>query len=306
MVYALVGFGIVTALWIWRLQLRVCIRAVFREAKLPLSLEIFDEISRKTPNLCQLSPAGSAHIEDLHAAGGIPAVMAELLAGDLVHGTALSVTGKTVGENLLEIQAKIHDPEVIHPLSEPYSEEGGIAILKGSLAPEGAVVKQFAVLPSMMTRTVTARVFDSEEDAVEAILGGKIRPGDGIIVRYEGPKGGPGMREMLTPTSAIAGMGLDSEVALITDGRFSGGSRGAAIGHVSPEAAEKGPIGVVQDGDKILIDIPGRKLDLLVDNNELAKRLMDFTPKTKELSSPFLRRYAREVTSAATGAVYKD
>lgn len=280
--------------------------AIFREAKLPLSLEIFDEISRKTPNLCKLSPAGSAHIEDLHAAGGIPAVMAELLAGDLIHGTAMSVTGKTVGENLLELQARIHDPEVIHPLSEPYSEEGGIAILKGSLAPEGAVVKQFAVLPSMMTRTVTARVFDSEEEAVEAILGGKIRPGDGIIVRYEGPRGGPGMREMLTPTSAIAGMGLDGEVALITDGRFSGGSRGAAIGHVSPEAAEKGPIGVVQDGDKILIDIPGRKLDLLVDNAELAKRLMDFTPKSRELTSSFLRRYAREVTSASSGAVYQD
>jgi dihydroxy-acid dehydratase len=277
--------------------------AIFREAGLDLSLEIFDRISRKTPNLCKLSPAAAPHIEDLHDAGGIPAVMAELLSGGLIDGTPLTVTGKSVTENLRDLRAKNCHPEIIRPLNNPHSAEGGSAILKGSLAPEGAVVKLFAVLPSMMTRTVTAKVFDSEEDAVAAILGGKIKAGDGIIVRYEGPRGGPGMREMLTPTSAIAGMGLDGDVALITDGRFSGGSRGAAIGHVSPEAADHGVIGVVRDGDRILIDIPARKLDLLVDEAELRQRLANFTPKRRELSSPLLRRYAAQVSSASTGAV---
>ena len=279
--------------------------AIFREAGLPLSLEIFDEISRKTPNLCKLSPAGKYHIEDLHAAGGIPAVMAELLAGGLIHGDALSVTGHTVAENLTLLKARNTDPDVIRPLANPHSKEGGIAILKGSLAPEGAVVKQFAVLPSMMTRTVTARVYNSEDEAVTAILGGKIKAGDAVVVRYEGPRGGPGMREMLTPTSAIAGMGLDGDVALITDGRFSGGSRGAAIGHVSPEAADGGTIGIVEEGDQILIDIPNRKLDLLVDEAEIARRKQNFKPIEKEIKSPFLRRYARQVSSASTGAVYK-
>lgn len=280
--------------------------AIFREAGLPLSLEIFDAVSRKTPNLCKLSPAGRPHIEDLHTAGGIPAVMAELLGGGLIDASPLTVTGKSVAENLKDLNARNLNPDVIRPLGNPWSAEGGIAILKGSLAPEGAVVKQFAVLPSMMTRTVTARVYDSEEDAVTAILGGAIKPGDCVVVRYEGPRGGPGMREMLTPTSAIAGMGLDADVALITDGRFSGGSRGAAIGHVSPEAADGGVIGVVRDGDRILIDIPNRTLDLLVDEKELAARLKAFTPGQKESASPFLRRYARQVTSASTGAVYKD
>lgn len=280
--------------------------AIFREAKLPLSLEIFDEISRKTPNLCKLSPAGAPHIEDLHTAGGIPAVMAVLLEGGFVSGEALSVTGRTVAENLTALKARNRNPGVIRPLDNPHSTEGGIAILKGSLAPEGAVVKQFAVLPSMMTRTVTAKVYNSEEEAVTAILGGKIKAGDAVIVRYEGPRGGPGMREMLTPTSAIAGMGLDGDVALITDGRFSGGSRGAAIGHVSPEAADGGPIGVVQDGDQILIDIPGRKLEILIDDKVLQERLKNFKPTLRDLSSPFLRRYARQVSSASTGAVYND
>ena len=279
--------------------------AIFREAGLELSLDVFDEVSRKTPNLCKLSPAGKYHIEDLHEAGGIPAVMAELLSAGLVHGDAGTVTGKSVAENIKELAAVNRNPEVIRPLSNPHSAEGGIAILKGSLAPEGAVVKQFAVLPSMMTRTVTAKVYNSEEEAVAAILDGKIQAGDAVVVRYEGPRGGPGMREMLTPTSAIAGMGLDGDVALITDGRFSGGSRGAAIGHVSPEAADGGVIGIVRDGDRILIDIPGRKLDLLVDEAEVKKRLAGFTPVEKELASPFLRRYARQVTSASTGAVYK-
>ncbi|MDL2267730.1 dihydroxy-acid dehydratase [Desulfovibrio sp. OttesenSCG-928-G15] len=280
--------------------------AIFREAGLELSLEIFDEISRKTPNLCKLSPAAAPHIEDLHEAGGIPGVMRVLLDGGLLHGEAMTVTGKTVAENLRDSRAENRNPEVIRPLDNPHSKEGGIAILKGSLAPEGAVVKQFAVLPSMMQREVTARVFDSEEDAVSAILGGKIVAGDAVIVRYEGPRGGPGMREMLTPTSAIAGMGLDADVALVTDGRFSGGSRGAAIGHVSPEAADGGPIGIVQDGDRIGIDIPNRKLDLLLDAQEIASRLRGFTPKQKDLASPFLRRYAKQVTSASTGAVYKE
>mgnify|MGYP003590826552 CR=1 FL=1 len=280
--------------------------AIFREAGLPLSLDIFDQVSRKTPNLCKLSPAGKDHIENLHAAGGIPAVMAELLSGGLISSEALTVTGKTVADNLKDGRAEVLNHLIIRPLGDPHSVEGGIAILKGSLAPEGAVVKQFAVLPSMMTRTVTAKVYDSEEEAVAAILGGKIKAGDAVIVRYEGPRGGPGMREMLTPTSAIAGMGLDGDVALITDGRFSGGSRGAAIGHVSPEAADGGPIGVVKDGDKILIDIPGRKLDLLVDKAELDKRLAAFTPKQKTIDSPLLRRYSRQVTSASTGAVYKE
>jgi dihydroxy-acid dehydratase len=280
--------------------------AVFREAGLSLPLNIFDTISRKTPNLCKLSPAGKDHIEDLHAAGGIPAVMAELLAGGLINGKARTVTGKSVAENLKSLKARNLNPQIIRPLTNPHSVEGGIAILKGSLAPQGAVVKQFAVLPSMMTRTVSARVYDSEEDAVAAILAGKIQAGDAVIVRYEGPRGGPGMREMLTPTAAIAGMGLDGDVALITDGRFSGGSRGAAIGHVSPEAADGGPIGVVREGDKILIDIPGRKLELLLDKAELKQRLADFTPLSRSIDSPLLRRYSRQVTSASSGAVYKE
>ncbi|MDL2316946.1 dihydroxy-acid dehydratase, partial [Desulfovibrio sp. OttesenSCG-928-A18] len=280
--------------------------AIFREAQLPLTLDIFDEISRKTPNLCKLSPAGPYHIEDLHEAGGIPAVMAELLAGGLIDGQALSVTGKSVAENLARLKAANRNPEVIRPLDRPHTAEGGIAILRGNLAPDGAVVKQFAVLPSMMTRTVSAKVYDSEEEAVSAILDGKIRAGDCVVVRYEGPRGGPGMREMLTPTSAIAGMGLDGDVALITDGRFSGGSRGAAIGHISPEAAEGGLIGLVRDGDRILIDIPGRKLELLVDAAELDARLKDFVPRSRPLASSFLRRYARQVSSASTGAVYTE
>ena len=280
--------------------------AIFREAGLDLSLSIFDKVSRSTPNLCKLSPAGAPHIEDLHLAGGIPAVMAELFSGGLISGTPLTVTGQNVAANLEQLKAKVLNHDVIRPLNNPHSVEGGIAILYGSLAPEGAVVKQFAVLPSMMTREVVARCFNSEEDAVQAILGGAIKAGDCVVVRYEGPRGGPGMREMLTPTSAIAGMGLDGDVALITDGRFSGGSRGAAIGHVSPEAADGGVIGVVQDGDRILIDIPARKLELLVDKAELAKRMAAFTPLCKEQSSPLLRRYAAQVSSASTGAVYKD
>ncbi|WCB46742.1 dihydroxy-acid dehydratase [Nitratidesulfovibrio vulgaris] len=276
--------------------------AVFAEAGLDLTLDIFDKVSRKTPNLCKLSPAGHHHIQDLHAAGGIPAVMAELDSIGLIDRSAMTVTGRTVGENLDALGAKVRDADVIRSVDTPYSPQGGIAILKGSLAPGGAVVKQSAVAPEMMVREAVARVFDSEEAACEAIMGGRIKAGDAIVIRYEGPKGGPGMREMLTPTSAIAGMGLGADVALITDGRFSGGTRGAAIGHVSPEAAEGGPIGLVQEGDRIRIDIPARALDLLVDEDELARRRAAFVPVEKEITSPLLRRYARMVSSAATGA----
>lgn len=279
--------------------------AIFAEAGLDLTLDIFDNVSRRTPNLCKLSPAGHHHIQDLHEAGGIPAVMAELQKVGLVDGSVMTVTGKSVDENLAELQAGIRNKDVIRPVDAPYSAQGGIAILKGSLAPEGAVVKQSAVAPEMMVREATARVFESEEEACEAILGGRIQVGDAIVIRYEGPCGGPGMREMLTPTSAIAGMGLGADVALITDGRFSGGTRGAAIGHVSPEAAEGGVIGLVQEGDRIKIDIPNRVLDLLVDEEELARRRASFVPLIKEVTSPLLRRYARQVRSAASGARYR-
>ena len=278
--------------------------AVFGEAELSLSLDIFDDISRKTPNICKLSPAGTQHIEDLHRAGGIPAVMGALLDKGLVHGEALTVTGKTVAENIKELKAHIIDPDVIR-IDKPYAKEGGIAILRGNLAPDGAVVKQSAVAPEMMVRDVTARVFNSEEEGVEAILGGKIKKGDVVVIRYEGPRGGPGMREMLTPTSAIVGMGLGADVALITDGRFSGGSRGAAIGHVSPEAADGGLIGLVQDGDTIHIDIPGRKLELVVPEAEIEERRKHFVPVEKDVKSTFLRRYAKLVTSASTGGAYR-
>ena len=280
--------------------------AVFREAGLPLTLSIFDQVSRRTPNLCKLSPAGSHHIEDLHRAGGIPAVMSELAGKGLLNLDVLTVTGSTLGENLQALDARVLDPEVIHPANAPYSAEGGIAILYGSLAPGGAVVKQSAVDPEMMQREGTAKVFDTEEAAAASILGGGIAAGDVVVIRYEGPRGGPGMREMLSPTSAITGMGLGKDVALITDGRFSGGTRGAAIGHVSPEAADGGPIALVQDGDRIRIDIPGRKVDLLVDAPELARRAQTLKRPEKRVTSPLLRRYSRLVSSAAQGAVYKD
>ncbi|GFM34806.1 dihydroxy-acid dehydratase [Desulfovibrio subterraneus] len=279
--------------------------AVFREAGLDIDLDMFNEVSRRTPNLCKLSPAGDQHIQDLHRAGGIPAVMAELRKKDRINLDVMTVTGKTVGENLSDLKAANLDPTVIKPIEAPYSQEGGIAILRGSLAPDGAVVKQSAVAPEMMVRTATARVFESEESAFEAIMGQKINKGDAIIIRYEGPKGGPGMREMLSPTAAIAGIGLGADVALITDGRFSGGTRGAAIGHVSPEAADGGPIAFVQEGDQIEINIPERKLNLLVDEATLAERKKNWKPVQKEITSPLLRRYSRMVSSAASGAVFK-
>lgn len=279
--------------------------AVFREANLDISLELFDKVSKKTPNLCKLSPAGDQYIQDLHRAGGIPAVLSELRKKDALNLDVMTVTGKTLGENLTEMNATNCDPTVIRPIEEPYSEEGGIAILYGSLAPEGAVVKQSAVAPEMMVRTANARVFNSEEEAFEAIMGQKINKGDAVVIRYEGPKGGPGMREMLSPTAAIAGIGLGADVALITDGRFSGGTRGAAIGHVSPEAADGGMIAFVEEGDKIEINIPERKLNLLVDEATIAERKNGWKPLEKEVTSPLLRRYSRMVKSAAAGAVYK-
>ncbi|MDL2272556.1 dihydroxy-acid dehydratase [Desulfovibrio sp. OttesenSCG-928-I05] len=279
--------------------------AVFREAGLPLTLDIFDEISRKTPNLCRLAPANRDHyIEDLHAAGGIPAMMSELLKAGLLDGSVATVTGKSLRENLEGV--RVRDSQVIRTPETAYAKEGGIAILKGSLAPEGAVVKQSAMDEAMKKRTVRARVFNSEEEAMEAIMGGSIKPGDAVVIRYEGPRGGPGMREMLSPTSAIAGMGFGADVALITDGRFSGGSRGAAIGHVSPEAADGGVIALVEEGDMIDIDIPARKLDLMVDAAELERRRAAFKAPVREISSPVLRRYARSVSSAASGAVIEE
>jgi dihydroxy-acid dehydratase len=280
------------------------IPAVAHEAGIRLDLDLFNEISRMTPNLCKLSPAGAHHIEDLDAAGGIQAVMKRISTLGVIDPKALTVTGKTVGENLKA--ANILDENVIRPLKNPYTKEGGIAILRGNLAPDGAVVKQSAVAENMLVNEGPARVFDSEDEAIQAILGGRIKPGDIVIIRYEGPKGGPGMREMLGPTSVIAGMGLDTTVALLTDGRFSGGTRGAAIGHISPEAAEGGPIGLVKEGDIIAIDIPKKKITLKVSPDEMKKRKKAFKPLPPSITTGYLGRYARLVTSASTGAVFKD
>ena len=279
------------------------IPAIANEAGITLDLELFNKISKKTANICYLSPAGPHHLEDLDEAGGIQSVIKEISKLGVIHLDSLTVTGKTVGDNLKGVKVKNRD--VIRSVEDPYSKEGGIAILRGNLAPDGGVVKQSAVSPDMMVNEGRARVFDSEEDSIEAILGGKIRPGDVVVIRYEGPKGGPGMREMLSPTSAIAGMGLDKSVALLTDGRFSGGTRGAAIGHISPEAAEGGPIGLVKEGDTIVIDIPNKKIDLKVDKKELARRKKAFKPKEPSIKTGYLGRYARMVTSASTGAIFK-
>ena len=273
--------------------------AIAHECGVELNLDIANAISAKTPNLCHLAPAGRTYIEQLDAAGGVPAVMAELNKKGLLNTDCLTVTTRTVGENIAT--AVNGDPDVIRPVENPYSETGGIAVLRGNLAPEGCVVKRSAVMPEMLVHEGPARVFDSEEEAQAAINAGKIHPGDVVVIRYEGPKGGPGMREMLNPTSAIMGMGLGSSVALITDGRFSGATRGACLGHVTPEAASGGPIGVVRDGDRIRIDIPGNTVDLLIPDEELAERMAAFTPKTKELSG-YLKRYAALVSGGATGA----
>lgn len=277
--------------------------AIAHEAGVELNLEIANELSSKTPNLCHLAPAGPTYMEDLNEAGGVYAVLKELSKKNLLNLDVMTVTGKTMGEN---IKNSVNlNPEVIRPVENPYSQTGGIAVLKGNLAPEGSVVKRSAVVAEMMEHTGPARVFDCEEDAIAAIKGGKIVAGDVVVIRYEGPKGGPGMREMLNPTSAIAGMGLGASVALITDGRFSGASRGASIGHVSPEAALGGPIAFVNEGDMIHININENLIELLVDDAELEKRKVGFVPKETDIKSGYLLRYRELVTSAANGAVLK-
>lgn len=275
--------------------------AIAWAAGLDLPLSLFDQMSRRCPHICSMSPGGRYHIEDLFFAGGVQGVMSRLLEAGLIDGDLITVTGKTVAENLAEV--RVLDDEVIRPVDRPYHAEGGLAVLYGRLAPDGAVVKQSAVSQEMMIHTGPARIFDSEEEATEAIFSGKIKAGDVVIIRYEGPKGGPGMREMLGPTSALAGMGLDKCVALITDGRFSGATRGASIGHVSPEATEGGPIGLLKDGDLIVIDIPARKLDVEVSDEELSLRRKQWKPILRKLDSPFLERYRAFVTSGAKGAV---
>ncbi len=280
------------------------IPAIAKEATIELNIDLFSELSKKTPNLCSISPAGTDHLEDLDAAGGVPAVMSELSEQNLIHKDALTVTGKTVGENLSGVS--VSNPAVIRPLKKAYHKEGGIAILRGNLAPDGAVVKQAAVDERMLTNRGIARVFNSEEEAVESIVDNKIKPGDIVVIRYEGPKGGPGMREMLTATAIIAGMGLDKDVALLTDGRFSGGTRGAAIGHISPEAMEGGLIALVQDGDMIEIDIPGKKLTLKVSDKELEGRKKKWQSPEPKIKEGYVYRYSQMVTSASTGAVFKE
>lgn len=276
--------------------------AIAHEAGVELNVDIANEISARTPNLCHLAPAGPTYMEDLNEAGGVYAVMNEISKLGLLNLDCMTVTGKTVGENIKGCENK--NPEVIRTVENPYSATGGIAVLRGNLAPDSCVVKRSAVVPEMLKHEGPARVFDSEEDAIAAIKGGRIVAGDVVVIRYEGPKGGPGMREMLNPTSAIAGMGLGASVALITDGRFSGASRGASIGHVCPEAAAGGPIGLVQEGDIISIDINANTIDMKVSDEELAKRRENWIPKKKEVSG-YLKRYAEQVTSADKGAVLK-
>lgn len=275
--------------------------AIAREAGVELNLEIANEISAKTPNLCHLAPAGPTYMEDLNEAGGVYAVMNELSKKGLLNLDCLTANGTTVGENIKNCVNK--NPEVIRPVENPYSQTGGIAVLKGNLAPDSGVVKRSAVAPEMLVHEGPARVFDCEEDAIDAIKSGKIVAGDVVVIRYEGPKGGPGMREMLNPTSAIAGMGLGSSVALITDGRFSGASRGASIGHVSPEAAVGGPIALVEEGDIIRINIPENKLDVLVSDEELAARRAKWQPREPKITTGYLARYHELVTSGNRGAV---
>ena len=275
--------------------------AIAHEVGFDFDISFANEISEKTPNLCHLAPAGPTYMEDLNEAGGVYAVMNELSELGLLHLDCMTVTGKTVGENIKGVENK--DTSVIRPLDNPYSKTGGLAVLKGNLAPDGGVVKRSAVAEEMMVHEGPARVFDCEEDAIAAIKGGKIVAGDVVVIRYEGPKGGPGMREMLNPTSAIAGMGLGSSVALITDGRFSGASRGASIGHVSPEAAVGGPIALIEEGDIIAIDIPNMKLDVKVSEEELEARRAKWQPREPKVTSGYLARYASMVTSGNRGAV---
>ncbi|NLD50263.1 MAG: dihydroxy-acid dehydratase [Clostridiaceae bacterium] len=277
--------------------------AIAHEAGVEINLDIINEISSRVPNLCKLAPAGHHHVQDLYAAGGVQAVMKELTKKNLLKLDLITVTGKTVQENIEN--AKIKDNEVIRSIENPYSASGGIAVLRGNLAPDGAVVKRSAVAPEMLVHKGPARVFDSEDEAINAIYNGKINKGDVIIIRYEGPKGGPGMREMLSPTSAIAGMGLDKHVALLTDGRFSGATRGASIGHVSPEAMEGGPVSIVREGDIISIDINNGKLDMEVSDAEIKARMKEWKAPQPKITKGYLGRYAKLVSSASTGAVLK-
>ena len=275
--------------------------AIAHECGIELNLDIANEISDRTPNLCHLAPAGRNYIEELDEAGGVYALMNELAKKGLLHTDVLTCTGKTVGEN---IKGCVNmNTDIIRPIDNPYSKTGGIAVLRGNLAPDSCVVKRSAVAPEMLRHEGPAKVFDCEEDAMEAILGGKITDGDVVVIRYEGPKGGPGMREMLNPTSAIMGMGLGSTVALITDGRFSGATRGAAIGHVSPEAAVGGPIAMVRDGDIISIDIPANKIELKISDEEMEKRTLEWKPREPKIKTGYLARYASLVTSGNRGAI---
>lgn len=275
--------------------------AIAHEADISLDLHMINEISEKTPNLCHLAPAGHHHMQDLLEAGGISAVLKELLDAGMIHGDCKTVTGKTVAENVA--RAVNRNPEVIRPLDNPYTKTGGLAVLFGNLAPNGAIVKRSAVKPEMLVNTGTAKCFDSEEEAIAAIYAGKIVPGDIVVIRYEGPAGGPGMREMLSPTSAIVGMKLDTSVALLTDGRFSGASCGAAIGHISPEAAAGGPIAYIKDGDKIAIDIPNYRLKLLISDEEMEERKKTMKIREPKKLTGYLKRYAKNVSSADKGAI---
>lgn len=274
--------------------------AIAHECEIEINLDIANDISSVTPNLCHLAPAGQTYVEDLNEAGGVYAVMNELNKKGRIHRDCLTVSGKTIGE-CIDACPNLN-PDVIRPADNPYSETGGIAVLRGNLAPEGCVVKRSAVLPQMLVHEGPARVFECEEDAQAAINEGKINPADVVVIRYEGPKGGPGMREMLNPTSSIMGMGLGNSVALITDGRFSGATRGACVGHITPEAASGGPIGVIKEGDRILIDIPANKIELKISDEELKSRLAEFKPKTKPLTG-YLKRYAKLVSGGAYGAI---
>jgi dihydroxy-acid dehydratase len=278
--------------------------AIAHEAGLDLTLELFNDVSEKAPHLCSLIPGGPHSLQQLDEAGGVPAVIFELSKKNIIHSDVMTVTGKTLGENLSRVQVRDH--EIIRTINNPYHAKGGIAVLYGNLAPDGAVVKQTAVDDEMLTHEGPARVFNSEEEAQSAILGNKINPGDVVIIRYCGPKGGPGMPEMLSPTSAIIGMGLGKSVALLTDGRFSGGTQGACLGHISPEAAEGGPIGLVKEGDIIHIDIPAKKIELKVDNAELESRRREWQPPEPKITTGYVARYSKLVTSGSTGAVLKD
>ena len=275
--------------------------AIANECGVPFDLDMANRISERTPNLCHLAPAGPTYMEDLQEAGGVPAVLSTLAGGGLLHTDVMTCTGRTMAENIAD--ARVLDPAVIRPLDDPYSPTGGIAVLRGNLAPDGCVVKRSAVAPEMLVHEGPARVFNSEEEAIAVIYAGGIRPGDVVVIRYEGPAGGPGMREMLSPTSAIAGIGLDREVALITDGRFSGATRGAAIGHVSPEAARGGAIALVEEGDRIAIDIPAHTVTLCVPEEELAARRARFVPPERPAVTGYLKRYAAAVSSADRGAI---